>query len=50
MKENREALDEKYLGTIKSASALVRLLPIAREASYEDFSKVLKSPGNKGVV
>ncbi|KAJ1529162.1 hypothetical protein ONE63_005970 [Megalurothrips usitatus] len=50
VKENRDALDEKYLGTIKSASALVRLLPIAREASYEDFAKVLKNAGNKDIL
>ncbi|XP_034249467.1 microsomal triglyceride transfer protein large subunit isoform X2 [Thrips palmi] len=50
VKENREALDEKYLGSIKSASVLVRLLPFAREASYEEFSKVLKNPGNKGIL
>lgn len=50
VKENREALDEKYLGTIKSASALVRLLPIAREATYEEFSKVLKSAGNQDII
>lgn len=50
VKENRDALDEKYLGSIKSASALVRLLPVAREASYEEFSKVLKNPGNKAIL
>lgn len=44
LEENREALDTSALGTPKSASAFLKLLPLVRDASAEVLVKILKSP------
>ncbi|XP_043281119.1 microsomal triglyceride transfer protein large subunit isoform X2 [Venturia canescens] len=49
IEENREALDEAALGTAKSASAFLKLIPAVREASVEELTKLLKSPKNSGI-
>lgn len=50
VKENREMLEDDYLGTSKSAAAFVRLLSLAREAKKEEIHKVLKSPKNRHIL
>lgn len=42
--ENREALEDSSLGTAKSAAAFLKLLPFSKEATADDWSRVLKSP------
>ncbi|XP_044004601.1 microsomal triglyceride transfer protein large subunit isoform X2 [Aphidius gifuensis] len=42
--ENREALEDSSLGTAKSAAAFLKLLPLSKEATADDWSRVLKSP------
>lgn len=44
VQENREALDTLNLGTIKSATAFLKLTSLVREASAEELVKLLKSP------
>lgn len=42
--ENRNALDNNALGTAKSASVFLKLLPLVKSASPEELLKLLKSP------
>lgn len=49
IEENREALDNAALGTAKSASAFLKLIPAVREAKVEELTKLLKSPRNNGI-
>lgn len=44
IEEYREALTESGLGTAKSASAFLKLLPLVRNASPDELYKVLKAP------
>ncbi|KAG8264618.1 hypothetical protein J6590_008554 [Homalodisca vitripennis] len=50
VKENRDALKTENLGTIRSASAFVKLLKAAREAKKEDLVKTLKNTKNKKIL
>ena len=47
--ENREALDNTALGTAKSASAFLKLIPAVREATADELTKVLKTPRNRQI-
>ncbi|XP_036147504.1 microsomal triglyceride transfer protein large subunit isoform X2 [Monomorium pharaonis] len=44
-----EALTASALGTAKSASAFLKLLPLVRNASPEELHKVLKTPRNQRI-
>ncbi|XP_011335273.1 microsomal triglyceride transfer protein large subunit isoform X2 [Ooceraea biroi] len=44
IEEYREALTESALGTARSASAFLKLLPLVRNASPDELHKVLKAP------
>lgn len=44
IEEYRSALDNSALGTGKSASAFLKLVPLVRSASSEELLKLLKSP------
>ncbi|KAL6268436.1 hypothetical protein P5V15_001572 [Pogonomyrmex californicus] len=44
IEEYREALTASALGTAKSASAFLKLLPLVRNASPEELHKILKAP------
>ncbi|XP_029174443.1 microsomal triglyceride transfer protein isoform X2 [Nylanderia fulva] len=44
IEENREALLPSALGTAKSASAFLKLLPLIKNALPEDLHKILKTP------
>ncbi|XP_011631593.1 microsomal triglyceride transfer protein large subunit isoform X2 [Pogonomyrmex barbatus] len=44
IEEYREALTTSALGTAKSASAFLKLLPLVRTASPEELHKILKAP------
>ncbi|RZF39851.1 hypothetical protein LSTR_LSTR000499 [Laodelphax striatellus] len=50
VKENREHLKTKHLGTMRSATSFIRLLPLARQASMDDIHKVLKSSKNTNIL
>lgn len=43
LNENREALEDSSLGTIKSATAFLRLISFIRRASSEELAKLLKN-------
>ncbi|XP_020285728.1 microsomal triglyceride transfer protein large subunit isoform X2 [Pseudomyrmex gracilis] len=49
IEEHREALTESALGTAKSASAFLKLLPLVRDARPEDLQKILKTPRNRKI-
>ncbi|XP_015591483.1 microsomal triglyceride transfer protein large subunit isoform X2 [Cephus cinctus] len=44
LEENREALDNSALGSVKSAVAFLKLIPLVRNAGPEELAKLLKSP------
>ncbi|XP_074097832.1 microsomal triacylglycerol transfer protein isoform X2 [Cotesia typhae] len=44
IEENREALETSSVGTVRSAAAFLKLIPLIREATAEDLVKILKSP------
>ncbi|XP_024946168.1 microsomal triglyceride transfer protein isoform X2 [Cephus cinctus] len=46
LEQNREALEDAAMGSVKSASALLKLIPLVRDASPEELDKLLKSPRN----
>ncbi|XP_039279167.1 microsomal triglyceride transfer protein large subunit-like isoform X2 [Nilaparvata lugens] len=50
LKENKDHLKTKYLGTMRSATAFIRLLPLARQASMDDIHKALKSSKNTHIL
>ncbi|XP_054269339.1 microsomal triacylglycerol transfer protein isoform X2 [Macrosteles quadrilineatus] len=50
VKENRDPLKTENLGTIRSASAFIKLLNIARDSKKEDLVKALKNSKNKSIL
>lgn len=50
VKENRDALNTNSLGTVRSATAFIKLLNVAREAKKEDLIKALKNKNNKDIL
>lgn len=49
IEEHHKALTASALGTTKSASAFLKLLPLVRNASPEELHKVLKTPRNQQI-
>lgn len=49
IEEYHEALTVSALGTAKSASAFLKLLPLVKNASPEELHKVLKTPRNQRI-
>ncbi|XP_058799020.1 microsomal triacylglycerol transfer protein [Phymastichus coffea] len=47
---SRSALDTSVLGTIKSAHAFLKLVPLIRNTSAETLTKILKSPRNHNIL
>lgn len=47
IEENRDALENSALGTAKSAAAFLKLIPLVRDATNEELTKILKSPKYK---
>ncbi|XP_011495879.1 PREDICTED: microsomal triglyceride transfer protein large subunit [Ceratosolen solmsi marchali] len=47
---SRSALEESALGTTKSASAFLKLVPLIRDASVDSLIKILKSPRNHDIL
>ncbi|XP_014212365.1 microsomal triglyceride transfer protein large subunit [Copidosoma floridanum] len=45
-----KALESANLGTAKSASAFLKIVPLIREASAENLAKILKSPRNHDIL
>ncbi|XP_017890463.1 microsomal triglyceride transfer protein large subunit-like [Ceratina calcarata] len=49
IEEQRSALEASSLGTIKSASAFLKLIPLIKMSTAEDLLKILKSPRNRQI-
>lgn len=49
IEEYHEVLTASALGTAKSASAFLKLLPLVRNASPEELHKILKTPRNQRI-
>lgn len=50
VKENREVLSSEYLGTVKSATAFIKLLAAARTATKDELTKAFKGSKNKEIL
>lgn len=50
VKENKPFLKEEALGSIRSASAFIKVLSVARSALKEDLVKILKNSKNKKIM
>uniref|UniRef100_A0A1B6CB32 Vitellogenin domain-containing protein n=1 Tax=Clastoptera arizonana TaxID=38151 RepID=A0A1B6CB32_9HEMI len=50
VKENRENLQNENVGSIRSASSFIKLLPSVRTATKEEITKILKQKKNKDIL